>query len=230
MSAKTKYKIVLLFILAGFFFPAGMTFAQNEKVINPAVRLRSKPPAPPKRQPSKEHLAQSYYYSGEYEKAALLFKELYKKSPRYSYYRFYYNSLIKIKNYQEAEKLCKKQIKHNPENYRFKIDLAYVYMVDGNKKKADKIINKIITNLPDNRNMITNIAANLQALGFYEQAVYVYNLAKEKGLGQYDYNMELATAYRYAGDYDKMFDAYINYLETRPQEIVRVENQIQTFC
>jgi tetratricopeptide (TPR) repeat protein len=208
-------------------FPAGSVLSQNKKtVINPAVNL-PRPPAAPKRQPSKEQLAQSYYYGGEYEKAAQLFAELYKKSPRYNYYRFYYNSLIKTGKYKEAEKLCKKQVKMAPENYRFKIDLAYIYSLEGDGKKVDKILNRIMTDLPDNRTIVTNIAANLQARGFYDQAVYVYDVAREKHLGNYDYNMELATAYRYAGDYDKMFDALIAHLNAHPKDISRVESQIQ---
>ena len=227
MSLRLKYIIILLLGLSGILFPAPAAMAQNKKIINPAVKLPPKPAKTPKQQPSKENLAQSYYYGGEYEKAAALFKELYKKNPQYSYYRFYFNSLIKTKNYSSAEKLCKKQIRISPDNYRFKIDLAYVYSLNDNKKKADKILNKIIANLPDNRNKINNIASALQSAGFYKQAVYVYNLAKEKGLGNHNYNMELARAYRYAGDYDKMFDAYIKHLEDHPKDISTIENRIQ---
>jgi len=229
LKAFLRNIIIAFLVLAGIFIPVKTSFSQNKKVINPAIQLKSRPATPPKpkRQPSKENLAISYYYGGDYEKAAELFRELYKKQPRYNYYRFYYNSLIKIKNFKDAEKLCKKQIKLSPDSYRFKIDLAYVYMVEGNKKKADKIINKIIVNLPDNRNIVSNIAISLQSRGFYEQAVTVYDIAKKKNLGNYNYNMELARAYRYAGDYDRMFDAYIEQVNINPQDIVNVENQIQ---
>ena len=213
--------------MAGILFPVKPLFAQNkEKSVKPSS-LPSTPPALPQKKMSKANLAMSYYYGGDYKKAAVLFKELYKKSNSYNYYRLYYNSLIKINDLKEAEKICKRQIRQSPGNYRFKIDLAYVYSRQGEEKKARKILNRIVTDLPDNRNVIVNIAANLQARGFYEKAIDVYHLAEEKNLGNGDYNMELAMAYRYAGDYDKMFDAYLEHLARHPNNIFNIENQIQ---
>ena len=173
-------------------------------------------------------LARSYYYKKDFGKAAQLYGDLYNNQHKYLYYSYYYNSLIYLKNYKEAEKLSKKQSKLTPQNYRYKIDLAYVYSLEGNDKKASRIIGRIINDLPQNRNLIINIASNLQSRGFVNKALEVYKSARKQGIGNYSYNMEMATTYQYAGDYDRMFEALISHLDESPDELPRVESRIQS--
>lgn len=206
----------------GLIIPSGKVMSQNRPVSIKNSSVRSTP-----QKPKKETLARSYYYSGNYEKAAQLYGELYNKEKRYLYYTYYYNSLIYLKNYKEAEKLSKKQSRMAPENVRYKIDLAYVYSLEGNHNKSNKIIDKILNNLPNNRNLIINIANNLQSKGFIKEALKVYQEARNNNIGNYRYNFEIATAYQYAGDYGKMFDALISQLDENPNDLPRVENRIQ---
>jgi len=39
----------------------------------------------------------------------------------------------------------------------------------------------------------------------------------------YSYNFEIANAYLYSGDYDRMFDTYIILLDQNPDDIQRVK-------
>ncbi len=205
------------------FYPSGVSVAQNR-----AVELKKNTPKqPPRRQPSKEVLARSYYYGEDYEKAAQLYGELYNNQHKYLYYSYYYNSLVYLRKYKEAERIAKKQIKLTPENYRYKIDLAYIYSLEGLTKKSNRIIGRILNDLPENRNLIINIANNLQSRGFTSEALEVYETAKKRNIGRYGYNLEMARAYQYAGDYDKMFDVLIAHLEENPDDLPRVENRIQ---
>jgi tetratricopeptide (TPR) repeat protein len=223
---------IILIIFTGITLPDKVLFAQNkkEKIINPVIPLNYKiPDSPIQSKGGKEKLAKSYYQSGQYEKAAELYKELIKEKKRYSiYYYYYFKSLVKLKKYDEAEKLCKKLLKENPKNVKYKVDLAYIYKLKGEDKKSEKIINKILTNLPDNKNMVITTASNFIIKGFYDQALAVYKIAKEKNLGNYDYLMELSIAYRYVGDYDKMMDVLLEYLDNNPSVIDRVEINIQS--
>jgi predicted Zn-dependent protease len=220
---KTLKHITLIIILLGVFNPGERIIAQNK----PIELKKSTPPKPPKKQPSKEMLARSYYNRKDYEKAAQLYGELYNKQKKYLYYTYYYNSLVYLKKYKEAEKLCKKQTRLSPENYRYKIDLAYIYSLEGENKKATKTVNRILKNLPDNRNLIINIANTLQARRFINEALEVYEIAKKRKIGNYGYNLEMATSYQYAGEYNKMFDALIRHLDENPNDLPRVENRIQ---
>ncbi len=90
------------------------------------------------RNSSAERLAMSYYRNGEFEKAASLFSQLYNQNPTNFYYNYLFNSLVKLKNFKEAEKLAKKQNRRSGMP-RYKIDLAYVYDMAGNKKRPSTL-------------------------------------------------------------------------------------------
>ena len=217
-----RLNIIFVFLLSAIMLSPANAWAQNKPVSiqqnGSTLQLKT---------PSKENLARSYYYKGNYEKAAQLYGELYNKEKRYLYYTYYYNSLVNLKSYKEAEKLCKKQIRISSHNVRYDIDLAYIYSLEGLTKKSNKIINKLVENLPDNRNRVINIANNLQSKGFVDAALEVYERARKNNIGNYRYNMEVASAYRYTGNYDKMFDALINQLDENPNDLKRVESNIQ---
>ena len=65
-------------------------------------------------QPTTEQsLAVQYYNNEEYTKAVGLFEKLYDKNPTSNIiYRYYYNTLLKLKDFPKAEKMLKKNIKN----------------------------------------------------------------------------------------------------------------------
>ncbi len=176
----------------------------------------------------KEKLARYYYLNQHYEKAAELFGELYKKRHSYYYYTYYLNSLLYLKNYDEALKIIKKQSRKYSGNYRYLIDNAYVYDRMGKKKKANRIINKIIANLPENPSLVNQIANALQSKGYVAQALAVYNKAINRSGNHYSYAIERANTYRLSGDYGKMFDAWLDYLNEKPNALQMIKNRMQS--
>ena len=70
-------------------------------------------------------LAQQFFRNGEYDKALSLYEQLYKsKTGATIFYNDYLNTLLKLKLYDEAEKIINKRIKENPS---FKLDLGKLY-------------------------------------------------------------------------------------------------------
>ena len=62
-------------------------------------------------------LAEQYYKYGEYEKASVIFQQLYKKNPHHDYYfNRFIECLTLLDNYTGAEKELKKRIKKYPNN------------------------------------------------------------------------------------------------------------------
>lgn len=177
------------------------------------------------RNTANERLAVSYYRNGEYEKAAPIFEQIYEKNSVHYYYNYYFNCLIKLNNFKEAEKLAKRQHKRSGK-IRYKVDLAYVYDLEGNKRKAISTLDKITENIPDNKIQVREMTSSLQSRGYYGTALKVYKEASENNSGTYD--MELANAYQLTGDYDKMFKYYLNHLEANPQDLQMIKNRIQT--
>ena len=150
-----KYCLLILIPLFLFSSPE-LIFGQN-----PQVRLERQQ----KKKPSaKEQLAREYYKNKEYEKAAELFAVLYDKTPSRQYYIYYFNCLLYLKDYKTAEKLVKKQRRLNP-GVRYDIDQAYIYDLQGEFRKANNIIQKLINNVPENPSQIKQLAMQLQGKG-----------------------------------------------------------------
>lgn len=195
--------------------------AQNTQQINPVLQKQKKRPD------AKEQLAIKYYHDKEYEKAAELFDQLYNEKPSNYIYNYYFNSLVAIKNYKKAEKLTSKQIKFNRGNPRYIIDQAYVIDLGGNTKKANRILEKLISDLPLERNKILQITNSLQAKGYSKIAIKVYEKARNQPGKNNSYGYELGDAYLYNGDYSRMFDSYLDHIQYVPTEIQRVKNKLQ---
>ena len=179
-----------------------------------------------KQKDPKESLALKFYRDKDYEKASELFQQLYSNKQSNYFYIYYFNCLVATKNYKQAEKLVKQQKRLNPNNYKYLIDEAYIEELSGNEKKTNKILNKIINNLPSQRNQVIQISSSLQSRGYVDAAVKVFQKAKLTS-DNYSYNFEIANAYLYSGDYDKMFDTYITLLGQSPDDIQRIKNKFQ---
>ncbi len=221
MMLKRAYKYLFLFLLPfGVISPAHaqeILHLQKNQTIGNGQQA----------QKQKERLAHYYYLNHDYEKAAQLFGELFKKKPNNYYYTYYLNSLIFLKDYKEAAALTKKQSKKYSSNYRYQVDYAYVLEQAGNTKKSKKVIQKLINRVPRNRADVINLANALQSKGYAREAIVVYEKAMSMPGNSYSYNLERANAYRLAGDYDKMFDAYLNYLKNNPGNGQLVKNRLQ---
>jgi len=212
-----KYIVFSLLLLIPF---GGEVFSQQLK----NIQLQRSGPNQG-RNNADQRLAVSYYRSGDYEKALPIFARIYEQNAAHYYYNYYFNCLVKLNRFQEAEKLAKRQLKKSGK-IRYKVDLAQVYELEGNKKKAISTLDKITKNIPDNIVQVRELASALQTRGYYGTALTVYKKASENNNG--DYNMLLANAYQLTGDYDQMFKYYLNHLETNPNDLQLIKNRIQT--
>lgn len=219
MTLKLLKIIFVSFLLLSFGAVHNIN-AQEQKVIQLQQRKTIQD-----RNSSTSQLAIKYYRSGQFDKAAELFSQLYKEKPSQYIYSYYLNCLIKLKEYKKAEKLIKQQNKKF-ENYRSKIDQAYIYQLMGSKKKTQNILNKLTNKVPENKSQVVQLASALQSRGYYDHALKVYKKANLKT--DYSYDLEMANAYQLLGNYDKMFEAYLSHLEKKPEDRQRIKNRMQS--
>lgn len=175
-----------------------------------------------------EQLARTYYQNQEYEKALELYAQLYEKNPQQYYYTYCLNCLVQLQDFKGAEKLIKQQSKNSSANYRYIIDEAWVDKLQGNDKKASKLLNEIIEQLPPDNNLVIQIANTMQSRGFYDEALQVYIKARQVPGNTYGYNFEIANIYQFNGDYNNMYDALLDYLSANPTDMQRIKNQLQS--
>jgi tetratricopeptide (TPR) repeat protein len=118
-----------------------------------------------------EAIAVQYFQSGDYEKAALIYEKLFNRTKNASYYDPYFTCLLRIKKFEEAEKLVRILQKNNPENYNYPVDLGRVFQERGEQEKSTNLYNNLIKNLPANEFAIKDLA-----ITFYRAEAYDFSI------------------------------------------------------
>ena len=216
-SARIFTFIILLCLIGGLH----TTYGQDVKVLDKKQERIQR-----NQKPANEQLAVQYYRNGEFDKSAELFVGIYAEKQSHYNYTYLFNSFLGLKDYKSAEKLVKKHSKKN-NSYRYKIDLAYVYGLDGLKKKSANILNKLIKDLPENKSQIVQLASALQSRGYYAAALNVYKDANINN-DNYSFDLEMANAYQLTGDFENMFESYLNHLGRVPKDNQMIKNRIQS--
>lgn len=181
-------------------------------------------------QPSSDHnLAIQYYRNGAYDKAATLFEKLYEENPKAEYYyRYYYNSLIKLEDYKTLEKVVKKASRKADNNPTYVIDLGYVYLQQGDVEDAYEQYTAAIEMMQPTRTGVIRVANAFNNLREYDYAVKAYKKGQEL-VEDYSFYYELANLYRMTGNATQMVVNYLNYIDFNPQQRPNVQNILQDY-
>ena len=174
-----------------------------------------------------EKLAAIYFSNGEYEKAVVIYEELYDDNPSQFYFNNYFKCLLKLKDFKSAEKLIKKEIKRNPVKPKYKVELGYVYDISGQKEKSEKQYSHIIKKLPANRRQIIDIANAFLVHNEEDYAIKVYEKGRKTLRGKYWFNIEIAGVYEQKGEYKKMMNEYINLLDMNFEYMAEIQSKLQ---
>jgi tetratricopeptide (TPR) repeat protein len=171
-------------------------------------------------------LALQYYQMGDYEKAATVYEKLYNKTSNQAFYMGYFNSLMMLQDYNEAEKLVKKAIKKEGENSMLLADLGYVYEQSGNQSGARQHYDEAIKKLPADQNAIAQLANKFVSRQQNNNAIETY-LKGRKATGN-SYSFELANLYSATGNYGAMVEEYLDLLQSNQGYMQTVQVSLQT--
>jgi tetratricopeptide (TPR) repeat protein len=179
-------------------------------------------------QPDK--LAQEYYRNGEYEKAVVLYKQLYEQNP-YSdfYFTRYLTSLLSLEDYKTAEGLIKKQIKAYPDKIQLYVNYGNLHERQFEMEKAREKYEEAIEQLPSERYQVIRLANSFVQLTKYDLALQTYEkgqkVLKDKKLFSY----ELGDLYRRKGDSQPMISNYLNALLENPSRLTSMKTLFQRY-
>ncbi len=216
---KSFAKIILLFgLLMG---AASITVAQQLKTFDPS---KTGTPAVPK---SKQNLALEYYSSRDFEKAALLFEELYEESPTPFFYQYLLYCYLNLDEYKKAERLIKKASKDQGKPYKEIADLGYLRLKKGENTQADEMFKEAIELLPANQGAVNELASDFRNRGQNEWAEKTYIQGKKLVGNSYGFESELGYLYFFLEQYEKMTDAYLDLLQRNPEQLKTVQYRIQ---
>ncbi len=178
---------------------------------------------------STEHnLALQYYNEGEYEKAVTFLEKLYNKNPDNNlYYRYYYNSLLQLKNFQVLEKLLKKNIKSHPAELTYLVDNGNMLKAKGDTKAADAEYSKAIKQLPPDQSMITKVANAFLAFDETDYAIKTYSAGQQIFKNPFVFSYDLALLFDKKGDLKQAINYYLNHVASKPDHVQTVQNRMQ---
>lgn len=174
---------------------------------------------------SDETLAFQFYQQGEFDKAAVLFERLFTKSgEREAYFDYYFTSLLKVKNYADAEKLAKKMIKKSPENGVYQIALGRIYVESARKQLAEKAFETASEMVPADEFRVRDLANAFFKIESYDYAAHVFIKARKVLKDDKLFTFDLLSIYRFKKDKDKLTDGYITALMFMPELLFQTEN------
>ncbi len=169
---------------------------------------------------SESRLAQQYFNSGEYEKAASLYNKLYQKNNANDYYfTRYIESLINLENFAECESIIKKQIKKKPKSVQLYVTYGDVLERQYKEEEAKAKYEQAIKKLPADRYITTKLANAFIGLKKYELATKAYEKGAELLKDENIFAYNLGDLYRRKGDKPAMISNYLNSLLDNPSRM-----------
>ncbi|MCL2682388.1 MAG: tetratricopeptide repeat protein [Bacteroidales bacterium] len=178
-------------------------------------------------QGSTEQLAIEFLNNGEIAKALKLFDEAYSKTPSQHIYNLFLDALLQEKNTKEAERLVRRHQRNFPQNLATAVDLGYVFLISGDKTKADKEFSAVINKLPNNHNQIAEIAVALFNRGQTEYAIQAFAKGRQILNNPQAFSLDLAALYERSNRIAEMTNEYLLMLDHNPNFFSYVQQRVQ---
>lgn len=190
-----------------------LSFGANAQIFRPNQQIA----------PDESSLAIQYYQDGAYDKAVVLLEKLYSSPNNEVYFDIYFNTLLKLKRYDVAEKTVKKEIKKDPKSDVYPIALGKLYQEKGDVQAANKIFNEVISKLPKEEFRIRNLANNFYRFENYDYAVQTFKQGRKLFGDDQMFVFELLNIYRFKKDKTMLMQEYLDALATMPQLLPQAE-------
>lgn len=175
-----------------------------------------------------QRLAMQYYRSGEYEKAASVYKKLFEKQPHQTgYFSNYVDCLLALEDYEEAEKQIENQINKDPSKIQYYVTLGNLKERQSLMEEADQVYKDAIKNIPPNVNTIRSLATAFDRLAKYDMAIEVYEKGSIMLENEGVFASYLANLYNKKGNKPKMIEYYIKAVNQNPKNIQYYKSNLQ---
>ncbi len=178
-------------------------------------------------QKNNSQLAFQYFRSKEFDRAAILYSELYEQSHSKTYLNYLVKCYNELGSYEKAEKLLRKEIKKNKRDASLKVLLGTIYKASGKEEKAEKLYLKTIEQIDDRRQSVINLANAFVSNREYKYAEQTYLKKHKKNEVKSNFTFELANIYYYWRRYDKMIDTYLEVLENSNRYLKSIQSRLQ---
>ncbi|PTN07238.1 tetratricopeptide repeat protein [Mangrovibacterium marinum] len=176
---------------------------------------------------SKAQLANKYYNSRIYDKAAELYEQLYETTKSPHYFEFYLTCLIESDQLEVAEKEIKRALRKNDNPATLYVQWAVLLKKQGLPEEADQKLQQAIQSVKPSRNDYTRLANIFLSKGEYACAEQLY-LKAPQVMPDENFNYELGRVYLYQRNYSRMFAVYLDLIRTDEKSLPRMESAVQS--
>lgn len=180
-------------------------------------------------QSQNEKLAYQYYAEKQFEKAVVLYKDLYKENPKKEFYEPLLGSYLFLERYKEAEKLVKNQIKKHPQRIEYGVDHGFVLEQWGKQSKADQAYEGTIKLMIANVNSILSVGNRFYQKKKYDYAIKAYKKGAKLLNGDYPFAFELAKVYEAKGNLTAVSESLIGVLDYSDEFLESVKGALTTY-
>jgi tetratricopeptide (TPR) repeat protein len=180
-------------------------------------------------QQTEEQLGVQYYNNRELDKALVTFESLFNRNPSQFNYLYYTNTLFELKEFDKAEKIIRKQLKANPQDPRYQVDLGYLYIIQGDITKGRKIYENCLKDLHPDKMQIYNLSYAFSNRRETDYVIRTYLRGRAELNDPAAFAFELAYTYESLGSTEQMIDEYLNLLISNPQQMTLVQNRLQAW-
>src|SRR3972149_8674781 len=187
----------------------GIAFAQNDDA---AIKLR---------------LAQSFEQNGDWEQAAELYEALFLSYPQnVVFFEGLRRGFTQLKQYDKAIDLIQDWISGKPGNPSMLSELAGVYYLKGDERKADSLWQLVIKTDPRNPSFYRIVASKLMEFRLYDRAIQLFLDARKATGNNEQFTDDLAMMYTAFQQYEDATREYVSMLNARPDQLPSIQARI----
>lgn len=157
-------------------------------------------------------LGNEYFQKGEYEKAVQYFQKSAKDNTTAQViHSNYLTALYKLKYWEEAEKFLKKQMKANPTQLTYKAEYIDFLKKTANEGEATKQKEELFKEAVTNDAYVYMLYNHYYNNNEFRAIVELLEMAKARDKDNDKFAIQLARAYLYVGDKEKMLEEVMQY-------------------
>jgi tetratricopeptide (TPR) repeat protein len=163
-----------------------------------------------------EALAKNYFEQGEYEKALSIYQKLVKTNPnRLDHILSTVEVHQQLEQFNEAEAILQEQLDARRNPPQLYVHLGHNYTLQSKDSLATLANNKAIQSLNERPNYAYNVGKAFEEYSLLDEAANTYEIAM--GLDpNLNFKPQLARIYGEQGDLEKMFNTYLDLIESNP--------------
>ena len=176
---------------------------------------------------NKVQLASRYFQTKDFDKAAILYKELYESTESQTYFELYISCLIGISDFETAEDEIKRAIRRRNNDAKLYVQWAYLLKEQDREEEYREMMGKAIETVKSTRTEYVSLANAMISRGEYEFAEILYQEGRKR-LPQENFYYEMGRVYLYQRNYEKMFEEYLLLIREDETRLINMQSTVQS--